>query len=77
MRKQLLFQLILCVFISIGNITKDLFPLGKTYLKNYACQFDIQVLLNEEILNKIKSNLSQEELEDIKKLKDNYCKTYL
>ena len=75
MTKRLIFQLIFCGIFSIANVSMDLLPLGKIYLKTYMCQLKIDDLLKHKSYSKVLPTLSENELKELQKMKNNYCKS--
>ena len=77
MTKRLLFQLIFCSIFSIVNASKDYIPLSKIYLKSYMCQLKVDDLLKHKSFSKIAPALDQNELKELKEMKNNYCKSII
>jgi hypothetical protein len=59
--------------ISIANASIKIIPLTNKFWKIYACTLDIDKIINHKITKNIKVIITQEELEEIERIKINYC----
>lgn len=76
MNKRLLIQYTFCICIALINIAIDCVPIGEIYIKKYICNLDTNTLLKVEPMHQLTSNFSKKELDNIKKIKPNYCKSF-
>ena len=77
--KKVILQIILCFFVVVINLTKDLFPLGKIYAKRFACNLDITNSLDKVKDSKYLSFLDEtekQEFEVLKEFQTEYCNKY-
>jgi hypothetical protein len=73
MTKQVIIQIIFCSIISIAHASIKILPLTQNYWKSYACILDIDKIINHKITENIKGIITQEELEEIERIKINNC----
>lgn len=75
MTKRFFFQALIGILLLTVNAAKDIIPLGKMHLKTKACELNINQLLKHKPLLDIEQLLSEDELDEIQKLKANYCES--
>lgn len=75
MTKRFIFQVLIGMVLMSLNLSKDFMPLGKMYLKAKACELNIDDVLKHKSISGLKSFLSNDELNELQKLKNDYCES--
>ncbi|WP_282042775.1 hypothetical protein [Winogradskyella flava] len=74
MTKQSIFQLTVGVIFLVLNAVKDFMPIGKMQLKVKVCELNIEQVLDHKSISSLQSILSDDDLNELNRLKTTYCK---